>query len=690
MKVFRLSHLILLILLLLPDFSLSARTVYPLSEDWRFQFGHENNADRARYISLPHTWNGDALAGVYPYLRTQGLYFRTLYVPQEWAGKRLFLRFGAIESVADLFVNGSYVTTHRGGGVAFSVEITDFVRRGSKNELVVVVSNARRNDLMPAASERNCYGGITREVELLVTDPVAVSPLYYGSEGLFIHTDLVEPERAEGHATLHLSVPTPQAVSIVLKAFDETGKCCVEQRRTLKSNYDYSRPVEIPFAILNPKVWSPESPSLYRFSVAISAGENHDEVAVTTGLRRVSLTPGGGLRINGQRIDLRALSLAYDHPATASLMGKEEIDADLSLLEEVGANALFSPEGPHTPYLYAECDQRGLLARIDLPFIRTSYLSDLNYYSSPAFEEQGEELLRAIIAQHQNNPSVILWGIFSDLRITDPKLIPYLKRLNQVAHEMDPSRPTLATSNQDGELNFITDAIAWHQQLGWERGRGEDISLWIGQMAEKWSHLASAIHYSAEGFIHQQPDSYQKPEPYTLELPERRQSRFHELYLAELSKDTTALLWGHWVEGLSDYGSARREDGVNGSGLVSFDRRVRKDAFYLYRARWNRSIRTLHIADKRWRERPATPQRIHVYASETTDSVWMTVNADTVRMQRIAPGLYFSEEFMPARENRVVVRMGEMKDELFFRGGSELKEPQPQAPLRIADLLQTN
>lgn len=677
---------LLTLLFVLAGLSVSARTVYPLSEDWRFQFGFENNADRARYVSLPHTWNGDALAGVYPYLRTQGLYFRTLYVPREWSGKRLFLRFGGVENVADLFINGCYVASHCGAGVAFTIEITDHVLRGARNELVVAVSNTKRNDVMPTASERNHYGGISREVELLVTDQAAISPLYYGSEGLFIHTDAMDSERAEGRAVLHLSVPSPQSVSVTLKVFDQAGNCCAEQRRTLKSNYNYKQPVEIPFAILNPKAWSPDSPALYRFEASISGPESHDTVSVTTGLRQVSLTADGGLRINGRRIDLHALAVAYDHPACASLMSEEHFNQDLKLLQEVGANALFSPAGPHAPYLYEQCDKLGLLARIDLPFSRTNYLSDLNYYASPAFEEQGLELLRSIIAQHFNHPAVVLWGLFCDLKIIDERLTDYLKRLNRAAHTMDPTRPTLATSNQDGDLNFITDAIAWHQQLGWERGRGEDISLWIGQMREKWSHLTSAIHYSAEGFVHQQPDRYDKPAPYTLNLPERRQSRFHELYLAQLAKDSTSLLWGHWVEGLSDYGSARRDEGVNGSGLVSFDRQTRKDAFYLYRARWNQRLKTLHLADKRWRERPATMQRMRIYASETTDSVWMTVNEDTVQLQKVAPNIYYSEEFMPARENRVVVHMGPLSDELRFRSGSELKEPQQTAPLQIGGL----
>ncbi len=681
--------LVLFLLLISSVGTICGRTVYPLSEGWRFQFAFENDADRARYVSLPHTWNGDALVGTYPYLRTQGTYFRTLYVPYEWAKKRVFLRFGSVENVADLFINGSYVDSHRGAGVAFTIEITDYLVRGEENEIFVAVSNTLRNDLMPAATERNCYGGIVREVDLLVTDPVTISPLYYGTDGLFVQTEKMDETRAEGQVRLHLSVPTPQAVEVNLRACDEDGNCCFEQRRVLKSNYDFSRPIEIPFSILEPRAWSPESPTLYRFSATVSAGESSDEVHLLTGLRTVSLTPDG-LRINGQRVDLRGLALAYDHPARASLMSAREYDADFELLQEVGANALLSPAAPHAPYLYERCDREGMLARIDLPFIRTNFLSDLIYYGSTDFEAHGIQLLREIILQHMNHPSVIMWGIFTDLKLIDKGLLDYLKRLNAVAREVDPLRPTVATSNQDGDLNFITNGVAWHQRLGWVRGRAEDIGVWLRQMGEKWRHLASAIHYGAEGFLHQQPDCYEKPEPFTLDLPERRQSRYHEEYLIQLATDTLPLLWGHWVDGLSDYGSARRDGGLNGSGLVSFDRHERKDAFYLYKARWNREKKTLHIADKRWAERPSEPQQLYVYASETDDPIDLLVNGDTVLLERLAPNIYRSEEFMPEQENWVEVRMGQMRDELFFRSGSELKRPRQQAPLQTIGLSPIN
>lgn len=196
---------LLLIFLLIAAWSVQAREVYPLCDDWLFSFRYENSSDNARCVTLPHTWNLDALAGTIPYLRTTADYQRKLYVPQTWTGKRLFLKFYGVESVAHLFVNGTYVGEHRGGTTAFVFEITDRVKYGSENLLRVAVSNAITGDVLPLSSIHNIYGGISREVELIVTDPTAVSPLYLGSSGVLIHPRAVSTERAEAEAEIHLT-----------------------------------------------------------------------------------------------------------------------------------------------------------------------------------------------------------------------------------------------------------------------------------------------------------------------------------------------------------------------------------------------------------------------------------------------------------------------------------------------------
>lgn len=172
----------------------AAREVYRLNDDWTFYFRSENSADDARNITLPHTWNLDALAGNSEYQRTTGNYMRRLYIPADWASKRLFLRFDGVQTVADVFVNGYHVGEHRGGFTAFTFEITGRVKFGAENRLLVVVSNTFQNDVLPTSTEQNVYGGIYRDVDLILTDRVAVSPTVWGTDGLFVEQVSVDDD----------------------------------------------------------------------------------------------------------------------------------------------------------------------------------------------------------------------------------------------------------------------------------------------------------------------------------------------------------------------------------------------------------------------------------------------------------------------------------------------------------------
>ncbi len=689
---------IITLMLLIGSMSmLSAREYYPLNHDWNFFFGHEAEADRARHISLPHTWNEDALAGVFPYMRTEGIYRRSLYIPREWEGKRLFLRFGSASTVADLSVNGRYIGTHKGAGVAFVFEITESLKFGEQNTLMVVVSNATRGDVMPLWTDRNIYGGLTRGVELIVTDPVAISPLYLGTEGLLVRTNRITEDGAEGEAELHLMLSRPRAVEVTLSARDAAGRILFSQRRNIKSNYNFERPIRIPFMIEKAPLWSPEKPELCTFTAEIASGEWRDSVTIRTGLRTLELRERS-LLLNGAPIALRGLALSYDHPAEGALYGPRAIAEDLALLFDMGANALRSPFGPHNPALYAACDEEGMMAWIDLPFERSPLLADICYYASPSFEEHGIRLLEEIIAQHLNHPSVLFWGLFADMRAVDGRLIDYITRLKTAANTLDPTRPTVAVSNQNGPINFITDGVAWHLNLGWERGNAEDVSIWLTQLGRRWSHLSSAIYYGFEGFHDQQPEEYAtKAELGSLELPEARQSRLHEEYVRALSADT--LLWGWWINALSDYKSARRAERMNGTGLVAWDRHEKKDAYYLYRAVWNRKKPTLHLADKRRMERRMEPQHFIFYLSEGYAPIAL-LNGDTLQLERYAPCIYRTEGRLPERENRLEIiatavdsvshplpfAERRLVEQWEFRCGSALTAPVPQAPLQTIGL----
>lgn len=665
--------MLLLALLCCP--TTQAREVYTLNEGWRFFFADETTSDNARIVSIPHTWNRSAAGCNGPYRRTSAHYFNTLVVPAEWEGKRLFIKFYGVQHTADLFVNGSLAGEHRGGATAFTFEITDRVRCGSENTLMVVVSNHEQNDLLPVSTDLNLYGGIYRDVELIVTEPTAISPLYLGSDGVLVHPQSVSTERVEGEAEIHLiggKGATGAQLTVEITAPDGTPVF----RRSHKCRLD-GKPVILPFQIEQPQLWSPRSAALYRVTATVGEGASADRVEVRTGFRSIDVDTPTGLKINGERVDVHGVTLRYDHVDAGSALRPDHYDEDFALLREVGANALRSPSGPHAQYLYDLCDESGMLAWIDLPFTRAPFLSDIAYYSTERFRENGRQQLSEIIAQNCNHPSVVMWGLFSSLRAKGgDEVTGYLRELNQLAHTLDASRPTVASSNQDGDINFITDLIVWQQNIGWDRGTTEDLLVWSSQLHTKWSNLRSAVLYGEEGCTTHQGDVEMRSARQNW-LPEGRQTRFHEEYARHIEGDS--LFWGCWLSSLADYGSARRPSGVCHTGLVTFDRKERKDAFYLYRALWNRQEPTLYIADRRNRLSGDTLQLFKIYSSREKPT--LRVNGDTVELYEYAPCQYLSDTVSINGYGVIEAEAGGLTDRIEIKTGIALK-PKPQRALR--------
>ena len=278
--------------------STQAREVFPLNEGWRFFFKSENSSDNARHVTLPHTWNTDT-GGTGYFLETTANYQNDMYIPAEWATKRLFVKFYGVQSVADVFVNGYYVGGHKGGGTAFALEITDKIRFGSDNALLVVVSNNYCDDVLPTSTDMNLYGGIYREAELILTEKTAVSPLYLGSDGILVHQNSVGDERVEGEAEIHLVTGGENSCVLTLDITAPDGSRVFSKRQ--KTRID-GKPVTIPFSVDAPQLWSPANPALYRVSVSIGDATVTDSVAVRTGFRSIVATPAGGFAVNGSRI----------------------------------------------------------------------------------------------------------------------------------------------------------------------------------------------------------------------------------------------------------------------------------------------------------------------------------------------------------------------------------------------------
>ena len=667
------------LLLAITSFAVQAREVFPLNEGWRFFFKSENTSDNARHVTLPHSWNTDAEAeGLW--LETTGNYQNDMYLPQGWADKRLFVKFYGVQSVADLFVNGRHAGTHRGGATAFAFEITDYVRFGTDNSLLVVVSNSQRNDVLPTSTDMNLYGGIYREAELIVTDRTAISPLYLGSDGVLLHPHRVDAAAAEGEAEIHLTSKGENTCTVRLDITDPEGRPVFSRHQRARLD---GKPVIVPFSVENPALWSPDSPSLYTVTASIGEDSITDRVVVRTGFRSVAPAPSGGLWLNGVLTPIRGVAFHHDNAIVGGRLTAEDYDADLARIRDVGANALRSAVMPHAQYLYDRCDEQGMLVWIDIPFHSASFLGDVAYFATPLFEENGIEQLREIVAQNINHPSVLMWGLFSRLRPRGDDMAPYIRRLNDTAHAMDPSRPTVALSDQDGEINFVTDLIVWKQTVGWNRGTTDDVAVWRDQLRRSWSHLRSGVSYGGSGFIGHKSYTAQS-EPRANWMPEDRQTRFHEEYARNLQSDS--LFWGMWIDNMFDYGSYRRPYGVNGAGLVTFDRRDCKDAYYLYRAMWNRRSPTLHIVDKHRRLRDVPRQAFRIYSS--AGAPLLLVGGDTVAEYAACQFRSDSVDVMGRVEVKAVA--GDLRDSVTILVGNVLKPKRLQVPRRTAGPQTTN
>lgn len=638
----------------------SAREVYSLNSGWKFFYAEENSSDNAREVTLPHTWNLDAFVGNGSYRQTSANYQRTLFVPSEWKGKRLFLRFYGVQSVADVFINGRHIGDHYGGYTAFAFEITDKVSYGYNNALLVAVGNSTRSDVLPTSIEENRYGGIYRDVELIVTDKTTISPLYYGTEGVMVHQTEVSKERASGRVDVALLGRKDAIHNVTIDFLAPDGYVTVS--KSVKAKIDGNL-VAVPFTIDNPELWSLGQPRLY--TIRVSVGE--ESVEVKTGFRRVECTNDKKFTINGRRVRVRGVFVGHDRMPNGNALSRTEISSDIAIIREMGANAVRSVTGPHAQHFYNECDRLGMVVWVDFPFTRAPFLSDIPYYSTPRFEENGLQQMREIVLQNINHPSVAMWGVFSLLRGNSKLQMDYIRKLNATAKKLDTTRPTVASSNQDGDINFITDLIVWQQAVGWESGEITDLDLWQGALSTSWNHLRQAISYGESCNAVLFADGVTKSQGNSL-LLRQKQQRFHEGYSHHVDEN---LFWGVWLNSMFDMGSARYQRGVRNSGIVAGDHKSRKNLFYLYKSQWNRRQQTLYITDKEHDIRSDEKQVLTVYSS--VGRPVMTINGDTVACENVARTIYRTDTLKLKGTNAVKVRVGDKEDEMTLTIGNYLR-----------------
>lgn len=618
------SRLVSVVLFMLYGMSMFAqRQDILLNNDWNFRFSHQVQKGTEVRVDLPHTWNAqDALSGKIDYKRGIGNYEKNLFIRPEWKGKRLFIRFEGVNNIADVFINRRHIGEHRGGYGAFIFEITGKVEYGKENSILVRVNNGEQLDIMPLVGDFNFYGGIYRDVHLLITDETCISPLDYASPGVRLIQDSVSHRYAKVRAIVDLSNGSSgnQEVELNVRLLD--GQRVVKEgTKNVNLSGNEVMQQELTFEIDQPHLWNGrQDPFLYQAEVTLFRnGQMVDRVTQPLGLRFYRIDPDKGFFLNGKHLPLQGVCRHQDRSEVGNALRPQHHEEDVALMLEMGVNAVRLAHYPQATYFYDLMDKNGIIVWAEIPFVGPGGYNDKGFVDLPAFRANGKEQLKELIRQHYNHPSICVWGLFNELTELGDNPVEYIKELNVLAHQEDTTRPTTSASNQMGDLNFITDAIAWNRYDGWYGGTPADLGKWLDRMHKDHPEICIAIsEYGAGASIYHQQDSLVKTVPTSWWHPENWQTYYHIENWKTIS--SRPYVWGSFVWNMFDFGAAHRTEGdrpgINDKGLVTFDRKVRKDAFYFYKANWNREKPMLYLTGKRNTVRTQRLQTIIAFTNQ--------------------------------------------------------------------------
>lgn len=601
-----------------------ARDVISINKNWNFTAGISTprglgwgfSQETSNTVNLPHTWNSVDFMAEGGYRRGYGTYSKKLEIPKEYKGKRLFLKFDGAGSVADIFVNTNHIGTHKGAYNAFTYEITDFVNYGGNNTVNVICNNSRQLDVAPQGGDFNMYGGLYRDAWLIVSDDEAcISPLYYSSSGVLINQLQVNEKRAELRAEIYLSTKSDyKNCAIEFSVLDAGDKVVSYQTDSILIN----NKVVCNVGINNPHLWNGvDDPYLYKtLTILKKNGKEIDRVEEKIGLRYFHLDADNGFFLNGKHLKLRGVCRHQDWDSIASALTEKNHLIDYSFFEEIGVNALRLAHYPQAKFMFQEADRKGYVVWEEIPFVG-------EYVNSKAFDDNLKFQLTEMIIQNYNHPSICFWGLFNEIHKGHDKVTA---ELNELAHQLDPSRLTVCANDEEGSFNYITDGVAWNKYFGWYYDQFEDFGPFFDELHRKYPNSKIGVsEYGAGASINQHVGQFvqeENPRPSARGPwhPEEKQTYYHISHIKMIAERD--FIWGTYIWNLFDFGSNFRKEGdthhVNDKGLVSYDRKHRKDTFYLYKANWNKGEKTTHLCSKGYTERKEDVTDIIVFTTAPT------------------------------------------------------------------------
>lgn len=633
------------------------RTVVALDEDWQFYFAGKSVAgERPRIaesgwqrVALPHSWNRLGEYRIEPSGRTNndqgiGWYRRMLDAAHLPAGKRHFLQFDGVGNVADIWVNGVHVGRHAGAFSRFRLDVTDALRPGA-NQIEVRADNSKpepgssTEHVIPLLGDFFIHGGLYRGAKMVSVGPQHIDLLDHGGPGVYARTMAIEPGRAEIRVTTRLRNAAAEAASLMLRAEirDPDGRVRARVDSPIRLAASSVATEVQPVTLANPRLWNGRAdPFLYRLAVELRNGDRVvDQVVEPLGIRTFRIDANRGFFLNGRHLPLRGVSRHQDWLGKGWAIGREDHARDMALIAEMGANSVRFAHYQHAEEWFEEADRAGMIVWAELPFVNKVGFTDAP--ATPQLIANARQQLIELIRQNYNHPSVVTWGIGNEVDIDmafgrlGPKADarPLLRELNRLSHAEDPSRPTVIADCCEatpGEkvawlppLTGEADLMGYNRYFGWYYGKVEDLGPHLDALHAKYPSVPLSVsEYGGGGALtqHVADPAAHKINAGGRPHPEEYQSWLHEQTWPQLRE--REYLWGAWIWNMFDFSSNIRKEGdatdINDKGLVTFDRKGKKDAFFYYKAQWSAEP-VVHITSRRFVERKEALTEIKIYSN---------------------------------------------------------------------------
>lgn len=590
------------------------REVINWNENWSFWKGQEACPDaQVRAVTLPHTWNAlDGQDGGNDYYQGEAWYRNSFEKQADW--KQVFLRFFAVSKTAQVWCNGSFAGEHRGGFSAFTLDLTPYLLDG-ENEIRVKADNSSDLAVYPQQADFTFFGGIYREAELICFGSGAhFDVIRFGAEPLF-----VTPSAADGSVAVKTFATGGNRV--VIEIFDASGRCVAKKEQDLAANRDPSAPVCVETVVNDVHLWDGLcDPYLYRIAASLyENGSSVDRIEDCFGFREFSVSAAEGFFLNGRSYPLHGVCRHQDRENMGWALTRREHLEDMALIREIGANTVRLAHYQQAPFFYDLCDRNGMVVWAEIPFITA-------YDAREEADENALQQMRELILQNYNHPSICFWGIANELGIggESERMHETLRRLHGMAKELDPSRLTaianVGLTPAKSELFRITDVASYNEYMGWYEGTADDHGAFCDERHGVIPEIPLAIsEYGAESVLRWHSD-----EPKKKDYTEEYQALVHEKAYAAF--EDRPYLWATWLWNMFDFAADARDEGGcrgrNNKGLVTFDRKIKKQAFYFYKACWSREP-FVYLCGERFTKRAKDTIDVKAYSSQPRVDLWM-------------------------------------------------------------------